>query len=313
MSADTRNKIVIGISSCLLGHKVRFDGNHKEQRLITHKLSKIFEFVPTCPEMAIGLGAPRTPIHLTGDENTQRLVNIRDESIDVTHQLVEFGRKRATELSHISGYIFKKGSPSCGLFNVKIYKSETQVLNSGMGLFAREMIKANPLLPVEEEGRLNDDNLRTNFLQRVEIYHRWQQLIATGISKKSLLDFHTQHKYTLLAHCASSYRSLGRLLANTGKTDLNTLSNQYISILMEGLKQPSSRGKHINVLEHIAGYFKHHLDSSDKSEFRKLIEEYRSGDMPREALLTILKHYLRKFPNQYLHTQHYLNQVNKTS
>lgn len=308
MSANINKKIVIGISSCLLGQKVRFDGNHKEQRLITQKLSDRFEFVPTCPEMAIGLGVPRTPIHLKGDENKQRLVNIRDESIDHTSQLVEFGKKRASELNHISGYIFKKGSPSCGLFNVKIYKSETQVLNSGIGLFAREIINANPLLPVEEEGRLNDEQLRANFLQRVEIFHLWQQLMAEGITKKALLDFHTQHKYTLLAHCEVSYRSLGQLLAQVGNEDLFSLSSQYISTLMEGLKKPSTRGKHINVMEHIAGYFKHHLDRYDKSEFQKLIEDYRSGNMPREALLIMLKHYLRKFPNDYLRMQHYLKQ-----
>ena len=313
MGTNTRNKIFIGISSCLLGQKVRFDGNHKEQRLITGKLSSVFEFVPTCPEMAIGLGVPRTPIHLKGDENKQRLVNIRDESIDVTDPLVAFGEKRATELNHISGYIFKKGSPSCGVFNVKIYKSENQVLNSGMGLFAKEIIKAHPLLPVEEEGRLNDEPLRMNFLQRVEIYHHWQQLVATGISKNSLLDFHTRHKYTLLAHCQVTYRSLGQLIAQTGKADLHSLSNQYISTLMEGLKKPSTRGKQINVLEHIAGYFKQHLDRYDKSEFQKLVEDYRKGDMPREALLVILKHYLRKFPNDYLRRQHYLNLDNRGS
>ena len=313
MSTKTSKKIVIGISSCLLGQKVRFDGNHKEQRLITGKLSNAFEFVPTCPEMAIGLGVPRTPIHLKGDGDTQRLVNVRDESIDVTNQLVEFSEKRAHALNHISGYIFKKGSPSCGLLNVKIYKSETQVLNNGMGLFAKEIIKAHPLLPVEEEGRLNDEQLRANFLQRVEIYHLWQQLVTAGITKKMLLDFHTQHKYTLLAHCQVTYRSLGQLIAQTGKADLRSLSNQYISTLMDALKKPSTRGKHINVLEHIAGYFKPHLDSSDKSEFRTLIEDYRKEKMPREALLTILKHYLRKFPNNYLSTQHYLNQGNRAS
>jgi len=308
MSTRTNRKIVIGISSCLLGQKVRFDGNHKEQQLITRQLARRFEFVPTCPEMAIGLGVPRTPIHLQGDEKKQRLVNIRDTSIDVTDRLVEFSQKRASELNTISGYIFKKGSPSCGLLNVRIYKSDNQVLNGGTGLFAKEMIRAYPLLPVEEEGRLNDPELRANFLQRVEIYHQWQQLVAAGIHKKTLLDFHTRHKYTLLAHCEITYRSLGRLIARTGKLDLQAASNQYIAAFMEGLKKPTTRGKQVNVLEHLVGYFKHHLDGHDKSEFRKLIEEYRAGNMPREALLVMLKHYLRKFPNDYLRLQHYLHQ-----
>ena len=313
MSTDTSTKIVIGISSCLLGQKVRFDGNHKEQRLITQQLANRFNFVATCPEMAIGLGVPRTPIHLKGDEETQRLVNIRDASIDVTDQLVAFAKKRAAELNSISGYIFKKGSPSCGLLNVRIYKSNTQVLNTGTGLFAKEIIKAHPLLPVEEEGRLNDPLLRDNFLQRVEIYHHWQQLVTTGIRKKSLLDFHTRHKYTLLAHCEVTYRTLGQLLACAGKMDLQVLSDQYISAFMAGLKKPTTRGKQANVLEHLAGYFKHYLDGHDKSEFRQLITAYRLGEMPREALLVMLKHYLRKFPNDYLQLQHYLHQGSMAS
>lgn len=307
MNISSKTKIYIGISSCLLGQRVRFDGNHKEQRLLTQKLSKIFEFVPTCPEMAIGLGVPRTPIHLIGDKDKQRVVNVRGPSVDVTDQLVNFGNQRARELDYISGYIFKKGSPSCGLFNVKIYKSETQVLNNGTGLYAKEIIKANPLLPVEEEGRLNDDKLRANFLQRVEIYHRWQQLVTKGISKKSLLDFHTQHKFTLLAHCEVTYRSLGPLIAEIGNKDPKAFADTYISMLMNGLKKPTTRGKHINVLEHLAGFFKKHLDPHDKSEYRKLIEGYRSGDLPRVVLVTMLKHYLRKFPNSYLHSQHYLS------
>lgn len=308
MSTIKKEAIYIGVSSCLLGEKVRFDANHKEQQLLTQTLSKIFEFVPVCPEMAIGLGVPRTPIHLVGDKDKQRVVNVRDPSIDVTDKLVSFGSQTVKALDYISGYIFKKGSPSCGLFNVKIYKSETQVLNNGIGLFAKEIINANPLLPVEEEGRLKDDKLRANFLQRVEIYHRWQQLVAAGITKKAILDFHTRHKLTLLAHCEVTYRSLGPLIADIGNRDLQTFAAEYISRLMNGLKSPATRGKHINVLDHLAGYFKKHLDQHDKSEFRQLIEDYRSGALPREAVVTMLKHYLRKFPNRYLQIQHYLNQ-----
>ncbi len=304
-------KIHIGISSCLLGQKVRFDANHKEQRFITRVLAKRFEFVPVCPEMAIGLGVPRTPIHLVGDQDRQRVVNVKDESIDVTQQLVEFGQQKAKQLSFISGYIFKKGSPSCGLFNVKIYKSKTQVLNSGTGLYAQQIVNANPLLPVEEEGRLNDDKLRHNFLQRVEVYHRWQQLQAEGISRKGIIEFHTRHKFMLLAHCESSYRALGRLVANIGSnTDIKSFAEEYIAMLMTGLEKPTSRGKHSNVLEHLVGYFKKHLDSQDKSELKQLIGGYRSGMIPRAVPIALLKHYLRKFPHPYVHQQYYLNQVN---
>ena len=306
MSMNNKQRIQIGVSSCLLGHKVRFDANHKEQRLLTEQLANQFDFVPICPEMAIGLGVPRTPIHLTGDLNQQRVVNVKDPSIDVTDQLVAFGEQKANELRSISGYIFKKGSPSCGLYKVKIYKSKNQVLRSGTGLFAQQIIKANPLLPVEEEGRLNDENLRNNFLQRVHIYHRWQQMVANGISKKKLLDFHTQHKFTLLAHCETTYRILGKRLAGIGAQDLEAFCEQYIALLMNGLKKPDTRSKHINVLQHIAGFFKKNLDKHDKHELSKLIETYRDGIMPREVLITMLRHYLRKFPNDYLDGQYYL-------
>ncbi|WP_455201447.1 YbgA family protein [Kaarinaea lacus] len=307
MSVETRQKIHVGISSCLMGQKVRFDANHKEQRFITQKLAQRFEFVPVCPEMAIGLGVPRTPIHLIGDQHHQRVVNVKDETIDVTQPLIDFGQQKAKQLDFISGYIFKKGSPSCGLFNVKIYKSKTQVLNSGTGIYAQQIIENNPLLPVEEEGRLKDDNLRHNFLQRVEVYHRWQQLVARGLSKKSIIEFHTRHKFMLLAHCEATYRTLGPMIAQAGDTDLDSFANEYIAMLMNGLKKPSSRGKHTNVLEHLLGYFKRDLDIHDKSEMRELIEGYRAGKVSREVPLTMLKHYLRKFPSSYVNQQYYLS------
>ena len=306
MKTQVNNEIVIGVSSCLLGQKVRFDANHKEHRFITNELSKKFSFLPICPEMAIGLGVPRTPIHLAGDESNPRAVNVRDNNIDVTEQLVEFGKKQARQLNHISGYIFKKGSPSCGLFNVKIYKTPDHVVHTGTGLYAQQIIDANPLLPVEEEGRLNDAQLRANFLQRVEVYHRWQQLSVGELTSKKLVDFHTRHKFMVLAHCEMTYRELGRIIAQAGKSDLRPIAEKYIELLMEGLKKPTTRGKQMNVLEHLVGYFKKHLDSQDKSEMRKLLESYRAGELPRVVLITMLKHYLRKFPSQYVGQQYYL-------
>ena len=217
---SSKHKINIGISSCLLGNKVRFDANHKEHRYITKEMSKRFDFTPVCPEMAVGLGVPRTPIHLVGDEVTQRAVNVKNASIDVTQSLVEFGKKKAKEMSHISGYIFKKGSPSCGLFNVKIYKTPQNVIYSGQGLYAKQITDANPLLPVEEEGRLNDMQLRANFLQRVEVYHDWQVLNDGGLSRKALINFHTQHKFLVLAHCETTYRKMGKLIGEIGTENL---------------------------------------------------------------------------------------------
>jgi len=307
MPESLDSKIPIGISSCLLGQKVRFDANHKEQRLITEKLAKNFDFVPVCPEVAIGLGVPRTPIHLVGDQYAQRAVNVRDESIDVTQKLVEYGVQQVKQLDFISGYIFKKGSPSCGLFSVKIYKSKIEVLNGGTGLYAQQIINGNPLLPVEEEGRLNDGKLRNNFLQRVEVYYRWQQLCSNGLSKNGIVGFHTRHKFMLLAHCESTYRALGRLIAQIGLGDLDVFAHEYITMLMNGLQKPTSRGKQTNVVEHLVGFVKADLDAYDKQEMRQLIERYRDGDVPLAALLTLLKHYLRKFPSKYVTQQYYLN------
>lgn len=301
-----QSKIVIGVSSCLLGHNVRFDGNHKQQRLITDELAEKFHYVAICPETAIGLGVPRPPIRLVGDGNRQRAINVRDESIDVTAQLVEFGRRKARQLQHISGYIFKKGSPSCGLFNVKIYKNPAQVLNSGTGLFAREIMNAHPLLPVEEEGRLNDAMLRANFLQRVEVYHRWQQLQKQGLSRHALAQFHTRHKFMILAHCEATYRKLGRLIALIGGQPLQSAADEYIALLMTGLTKPASRGRHSNVLQHMVGFLKRHLDHQDKREMQTIIADYRQGKVPRAVPVTLLKHYLRKFPTRYLTSQYYL-------
>jgi uncharacterized protein YbgA (DUF1722 family)/uncharacterized protein YbbK (DUF523 family) len=305
-SGDCQSKIFIGVSSCLLGHKVRFDGNHKHQELLTGELADKFHYVAICPETAIDLGVPRTPIHLVGDVNQQRAVNVKDESVDVTQRLVEFGRKKAQQLQHISGYIFKKGSPSCGLFNVKIYKSPVQVLNSGIGLYAREIINTHPLLPVEEEGRLKDATLRANFLQRVEVYHRWQQLQNTGLSRHALVQFHTRHKFILMAHCEAAYRKLGRLIAFIGEQPLQSVADEYILLLMTGLNKPASRGRHSNVMQHMMGFLKGHLDTQDKREMQTIIAEYRQGKVPRVVPVTLLKHYLRKFPTNYLINQYYL-------
>jgi uncharacterized protein YbgA (DUF1722 family)/uncharacterized protein YbbK (DUF523 family) len=306
VSHNNQSKILIGISSCLLGHKVRFDGNHKHQKLITGELADRFQYVPICPETAIGLGVPRTPIHLVGDVNQQHAVDVKNASVDVTQQLVEFGRQQARQLQHISGYIFKKGSPSCGLFNVKIYKSPTQVLNNGIGLYAREIISAHPLLPVEEEGRLKDVTLRANFLQRVEVYHRWRQLREEGLSRHALVQFHTRHKFIVQAHCEATYRKLGRLVALIGGQPLQSTAEEYISLLMTGLNKPASHGRHTNVLEHMLGFFKRHLDAHDKREMQKIIADYRQGKVPRVVPVTLLKHYLRKYPTVYLANQYYL-------
>jgi len=304
---DFQNKIRIGISSCLLGEKVRFDGNHKRQLLITDELSNIFEYIPTCPEVAIGMGVPRRPIRLVGDPSKPKAQD-KNNTFDITDQLVAFSEKKSKTLQDISGYIFKKGSPSCGMERVKVYRDHNLVSTQGMGLFAKAVIEANPLMPVEEEGRLQNPLLKENFIQRVKVFHRWQQLLATGLSKNKLIVFHTQHKYLLLAHDESIYRSLGRLIANIGNGNLDSLSIDYISQLMCGLKKTSTRSRHVNVLQHLMGFLKSHIDADDKDELLSVIAQYRRGSISLDTPKTLLRHHFRRVSMSFVQQQYYLYQ-----
>ena len=305
--ANRSNQIIVGVSSCLLGQKVRFDGNHKHNKTVTDKLSKHWQYLPICPEMAIGMGAPRAPIRLHGDVTTPRAVGVSDKSIDVTHALIEFGRQKFKELGHISGYIFKKGSPSCGMERIKVYHGENNLLSTnGVGLYAKQIMSANPLLPVEEEGRLADAGLRENFVQRVYVYHAWQQLTQAGLTAQRLLRFHTQIKFTLLAHCERTYRQLGRLLADLKSDSLHDIAGDYIAQLMHALKMPATRTRHSNVLMHIMGFLKRHLNNGDKRELIAAIESYKTGVVSIDVPKVLLRHHFRYAPSSYIEQQLYL-------
>ena len=307
---DKSNVIVVGVSSCLLGQEVRFDGNHKHNKTVTDQLGKHWQYLPICPEMAIGMGVPRRPIRLHGDESAPRAIGVSDKSIDVTHKLIAFGQQKAKELGHISGYIFKKGSPSCGMERIKVYHGENDLLSTnGVGLYAKQIMDANPLLPVEEEGRLADQGLRENFMQRVYVYHAWQQLTQTGLTAQRLLRFHTQIKFTLLAHCEKTYRQLGRLLADLTKGSLHDIANDYIAQLMQGLKKPATRTRHCNVLMHIMGFLKRHLNSEDKQELIEAIEHYKVGAVSIDVPKVLLRHHLRYAPSRYIEQQFYLQRA----
>jgi uncharacterized protein YbgA (DUF1722 family)/uncharacterized protein YbbK (DUF523 family) len=311
IARTTQSKpIVVGVSSCLLGQKVRFDGNHKHNKTVTEVLGKHWQYLPLCPEMAIGMGVPRRPIRLYGDESVPRAVGVSDQSVDVTDALVEYGRRRAQELTHISGYIFKKGSPSCGMERVKVYKGANELLSTqGVGLYARQIMKANPLLPVEEEGRLADETLRENFVQRVYVYHAWQQLLQKDLTAQKLIAFHTQIKFTLLAHCERTYRQLGRLLAGLAKHRLQEIAEQYITTLMPALKKPSTRARHCNVLMHMMGFLKRHINHADKQELIEAIHYYKRGEVSLDVPLVLLRHHLRYTPSSYVENQFYLQRV----
>jgi uncharacterized protein YbgA (DUF1722 family)/uncharacterized protein YbbK (DUF523 family) len=305
-TGDGVAKIPLGISSCLLGEEVRFDGGHKRDSYILGTLADYFEFQPVCPEVAIGLPIPRPPIRLVQHDDGIHVVGVKDPSVDVTDKLHDYGRKTAREMSGISGFILKRASPSCGMERVKVYAPDGRSVDKASGAFAEELMRGQPLLPVEEEGRLGDPGLRENFIMRVFVYHRWRQLRAAGLSAQTLIDFHTDHKYLVMAHSQSAYKAMGKLLANAGKEDLAALADEYVQALMNALARPVPRKQHVNVLQHLLGYLKNQLDAEDKAEMLEVIEDYRAGIVPLIVPITLLKHHFRRHPHEYIERQVYL-------
>lgn len=302
------SKITLGISSCLLGDTVRFDGGHKRDLYVVNLLANYFAFIAICPEVGAGLGVPRPPIRLMGAPNSPQVVEVKDKTNDHTAALHTYSHSAMGQLAEVSGYILKNKSPSCGWKNVKVYQDHGSPPKVGMGVFARILTDTYPLLPIEEEGRLNDYKLRENFIERVFMYHRWQQLIKEGLTSKRLIEFHSRHKLTLMAHSEKSYRHLGRLLANLkGPQPLNAIADEYIACLMKGMAFLATPKKHANVLMHCLGYFKKWLSPDDKAELLAAIDQYRLGLLPLIVPITLLKHHLRHFPNDYLLAQSYLD------
>ena len=297
-------KIPIGISSCLLGEQVRFDGGHKRDAYIVGTLSAYFEFHPYCPEVAIGLGVPRPSIQLVKIGDAISCVGVKDPTLDVTDRLRDFAAQQKDSHAKLCGYILKKDSPSCGMERVKVYAGK-QPHRNGFGIYAQEMMRNNPLLPVEEEGRLGDPGLRENFIQRVYVYYRWQQLLVNGLSAQSLTRFHARHKLIIMSH--ADYRELGQLLAGLTKDNLLQVAEQYISLLMITLKTIVSRNSHVNVLQHIQGYLKKELSADNKAEMCEIIDRYRAGEMPLIVPLTLLKHHFRKYPDTYIADSYYMS------
>jgi len=297
-------KIPIGISSCLLGHNVRFDSGHKRDAYIVGTLGEFFDFRPFCPEMAIGLGAPRPTLHLVKSDGDTRCVGVKDPSHDVTERLRAYAAQEQPAFADLCGYIFKKDSPSCGMERVKVY-TNGQPRREGIGIYAAELLHNNPLLPMEEEGRLGDPGLRENFIRRVYVYYRWRELLAEGLTVNSLMTFHARHKLIIMSH--ADYRGLGQLLACIGKDNIEAVAGQYIKELMRLLKIIATRGGHVNVLQHIQGYLKKDLSADDKAELCEVIESYRTGEVPLIVPLTLLKHHFRHAPDPYIENSYYLS------
>ncbi len=297
----------IGVSACLLGEQVRFDRGHKRSSFIADQLGRYFGLVSVCPEMAIGLGVPREPIRLQGDPENPRVVGVRTAALDVTEPLHAYGRRMASELGPISGYVFKSKSPSCGLFRVKVYDAGGRSVGQGRGAYAQSLTRALPLLPVEEEGRLNDPVLRENFIGRVYAYRRWQTLLETGVTAKRLVDFHTAHKLALMAHHPDKSRALGRFVAGLGGRPSAEVVADYGARFMDILGHRATRKRHTDVLFHLMGYLKRALDGADKQELVDLIHDYRQGLIPLIVPVTLLRHHFRRNPDPYIEQQLYLN------
>ncbi|MBU2925883.1 DUF523 and DUF1722 domain-containing protein [Colwellia sp. 1_MG-2023] len=296
----------IGVSACLIGEKVRFDASNKPSNFCIKEFSQHVTYKAYCPEVAIGLPIPRPTIRQIKKDDVIS-VSRPDGTGDVTEALVAYGKKIATMTSDLSGYIFCAKSPSCGMERVKVYSPEGNALVSdGVGAFAREIMTANPLLPCEENGRLNDPLIRENFVARVYAYKHWQNLEASGLTKHKLTTFHSQYKYTVMSHDLVAYKGLGQLLARAD-LPLEEMAKQYISELMAALSIKATRKKHANTLAHIQGYFSKHLQSNERQELCAQIDAYRNGLVPLVAPLTLINHYLLQHPKDYLAKQAYLS------
>jgi uncharacterized protein YbgA (DUF1722 family)/uncharacterized protein YbbK (DUF523 family) len=307
--ADSRRlrPIRIGISACLLGEPVRFDGGHKRDAFLTEMFGRFVEWVPVCPEVECGFGTPREAMRLVRIEQGMRLLTVKT-GIDLTEQMERFSRSRVSALVHddLSGWVLKKDSPSCGLERVKVYHRHGSPVRGGRGLFATALVEAFPHLPVEEEGRLADPWLRDNFVERVFAYWRLRGLLSGRWTVGDLVRFHTAHKLLLLAHAPRAYRRLGRLVAGARDMSRRELEQRYVDGFMQALAQRATTRRHMNALQHMAGYFKDRLDAASKRELAETITDYGRGLVPLVVPLTLIRHHVRTFDVTYLAGQTYL-------
>ena len=300
--------VKVGISRCLLGEEVRYDGTGAKSSLPHTKLEGLFEYVDVCPEMAIGMGVPRPPIRVVRDQDTIKVVDVVEPGEDFAPALRQEARTFADANVDVHGFIFMHNSPSCGSYRVKVYPPGAKAgpgTRDGQGVFAAALIDHRPGLPFEDAGRLYDDALRENFVTRVFAQARWSTVRA-DLSAKKLIEFHSAYKYLLMAHSPKVYKETGKLLSDLSGPDLAERADQYHRLLMEGLRSVATRGSHANVLSHIQGYLKKSLSGDARQELAQLIEGYRRGELPLLVPIALLKHHFREHPNEYIEMQTYL-------
>ncbi len=301
--------VKVGVSACLLGQKVRYDGGHKLDRYLRDVLGKYVHLIAVCPETESGMSVPREAMHLVGDAENPRLMTVATGR-DFTEIMREWaGRKtKALEEEKLSGFIFKSKSPSSGMERIKLYNDKGRAVNNkGRGIFAAMFMQRFPLIPVEDEGRLNDPMLRENFITRIFVFGRWLELMDQGLSAGRLVDFHTRHKLLVMSHNVEAYRELGRMVASPKDFNSDDLAREYITRLMGALKLYSTVKKNVNVLQHVAGYFKKNLSKDEKEELQEILNRYASSLVPLIVPVTLLNHYVRKYDQDYLKKQIYLN------
>ena len=301
-------EIKIGVSACVLGETVRFDGGHKSSRFVTKELGQHFQFVPVCPEVESGMPVPRPTIRLVSNEERIALVETRDATKDHTDTMVNFSRQRVGRLQQeqLRGYVVCAKSPTCGMERVKVYGSN-MAEKSGVGLYTQELMEQRPWLPIEEDGRLNDPILKENFVTRVFCLHDFYQTMDGEPTAGKIVSFHSRYKLTLMAHHPASYKELGKLVAKISDYSMDEFYPLYRVGLMAAMTHRASRKNNTNVLMHIQGYFKKVLDKNEKAELCRVIDDYRVGLLPLLAPLTLLKHHMQRFPDEYLQSQKFLN------
>jgi uncharacterized protein YbgA (DUF1722 family)/uncharacterized protein YbbK (DUF523 family) len=301
-------RIRLGISTCLLGENVRYDGGHKLDRFLTETLGQYVEYVPVCPEVECGLPVPREAMHLEGDPERPRLVTSRTHE-DKTAQMVKWAKMRVLELEKedLCGFIFKSNSPSSGMERVKIRNEKGMPEKKGVGIFAGIFKEQFPLIPVEEDGRLHDLKLRENFIERIFAMKRWRELLSDKWRMGNIVDFHTRNKLLILSHSPKHYRMMGKLVADGKGMPVKKLYKAYEGILMAALELKTTAKKNSNVLQHMMGYFKKQLSSDEKQEILEIIQQYREGYVPLIVPVTLMNHYIRKYRQPYLSMQTYLN------
>ncbi len=302
-------KIRLGVSACLLGQRVRFDGQHKQNLFLTKTLGQFVEYVPVCPEVECGLPTPREAMRLTGVPGEIRLLTQKTRQ-DFTGRMNQWAIHRLRDLKkeQLCGFVFKSKSPSCGLSRVKTFHPDGHVSGHSAGLFAQKFTAAFPLLPTEEEGRLNDPALRKNFIERLFAMKRYRDAISQSRSIKTLTDFHAAHKYLLMAHSPAACHQMGKLLSSEkNQINFDRLVSEYELLLMKTLRLLATVKKHNNVLMHMMGYLKKCITPDEKKELLETLEIFRQELVPLSVPLTLLKHYVRKYNISYLGTQVYLN------